>query len=73
MIMGYSRVVKYANYLKGEDFVLSDFEALKVAAMIDQNENYETAHVLIDPNKYPSALEKIGIELEDIKKAMEDA
>lgn len=54
-----------------EDFPqLTDYEALDIATKIIHNELMVKAHVISSNDTYPSALENIAIELEEIKKIL---
>ncbi|WP_443945575.1 hypothetical protein ACJVDH_00255 [Pedobacter sp. AW1-32] len=54
-----------------EDFPsLTDYEALDIATKIIYNELMVKANVISLSDSYPSALEKIALELEEIKKQM---
>ena len=47
-----------------DDWSISDFEALQIAVQIQRNQFYETANVINTVHNAPSALEKIGMEIE---------
>ena len=47
------------------EYKLSEYEALTIALKIEANELFRKANVISSDNSYPSALEKIAIELSD--------
>ena len=48
-----------------QEYKLSDYEALTIALKIESNELFRKANVISSDDSYPSALEKIAIELSD--------
>ncbi|MGZ9736610.1 histidine kinase [Flavobacterium sp. GNP002] len=48
-----------------QEYKLSDYEALTIALKIEENELFRKANVISKDDKYPSALEKIAIELKN--------
>lgn len=52
-----------------ESFSLSDYEALRVIVELQKIELYKQAQVLSSDNRYPGALEKIAMGVEDLVKA----
>ena len=46
-----------------KDFKLTDYEALRIALEVERNNLFIKAHVISSTDEYPSALEKIAMEL----------
>lgn len=51
-----------------QEYKLSDYEALNIALKIEENELFRKTHVISSNDEYPSALEKIAMELENNNK-----
>jgi hypothetical protein len=48
-----------------KEYNLTNYEALDIALKVEANELFRKANVISSDDSYPSALEKIAIELSD--------
>ena len=48
-----------------KEYSLTNYEALDIALKVEANELFRRANVISSDDSYPSALEKIAIELSD--------
>lgn len=63
--MKVSTVIRNLTKSIKQEYKISDYEALTIALKIEENELFRKAHVISSDDKYPSALEKIAIELSE--------
>ena len=48
-----------------KEYILTNYEALDIALKVESNDLFRKANVISSDDSYPSALEKIAIELSE--------